>query len=598
MTAESGPFAARHAHVLAPAVAGVASTVWLASNAARTITFEDAGALVAAAHVLGVPHPPGYPLWTLLAAGFERLLAPFGVAPAWALALFSALCAGLACGVLARAALAAGVRPVLALAAGLVPPLLPTFASVGTHVEVYALAALFQALLVLFAVGREPRPVLAGLVLGLGLAAHPGTLYLAPLALAPLLRAGPSPRRVGAALAAVGAGLSTYLYVPLRSLADPELDWGDPESAARLADHVLRAQYAVGLERTSQDLAAQSRFLFEQSLGQAPLLFALGIGAAVVLARSRATLWLVGALAFGACASFAALRYPLGRLEPLAAWSAKARLAASFTPLVVLLVPLASLGFEALARRLGSHAPLRRVARLLPALVLAAGLVRGATVLDGSGPARASRGAERWAEDVLSECPEDAVLVLARVGATDVLGFPLLHAQLVEQWRRDVVVIDRELLAAPWYRATLARRAPDLADWLALLPADLAGAADIGARHRAIGARLAQLGDGARTVVFTDPLGSAALGGRQLFAWRTTWRFEPPDDDDGEPSAPWLGDEPTSPWRELHRTLALERDGARADALERAGRTSAAIALRAGAQANAGPPDARAGSAP
>ena len=34
---------------------------------------QDSGELVTAAHVLGIAHPTGYPLWTLLGRGFDLL---------------------------------------------------------------------------------------------------------------------------------------------------------------------------------------------------------------------------------------------------------------------------------------------------------------------------------------------------------------------------------------------------------------------------------------------------------------------------------------------------------------------------------------------
>ncbi len=39
-----------------------------------TVTGGDNGELITAAYVLGVAHPPGYPLWTMLAAVVIRLL--------------------------------------------------------------------------------------------------------------------------------------------------------------------------------------------------------------------------------------------------------------------------------------------------------------------------------------------------------------------------------------------------------------------------------------------------------------------------------------------------------------------------------------------
>ena len=69
-----------------------------------SITLEDAGELVVAADHLGVPHPPGYPLWTLLAWFFQAV---FGFVeyrgypnPAWPIALMSAVFGSLACGLL------------------------------------------------------------------------------------------------------------------------------------------------------------------------------------------------------------------------------------------------------------------------------------------------------------------------------------------------------------------------------------------------------------------------------------------------------------------------------------------------------------------
>lgn len=63
---------------------------------APTVTFWDAGELIAAAHGLGIPHPPGTPVYVMLAHVWG-LLVPFGDY-AWRLNLLSAVCGAVAAG--------------------------------------------------------------------------------------------------------------------------------------------------------------------------------------------------------------------------------------------------------------------------------------------------------------------------------------------------------------------------------------------------------------------------------------------------------------------------------------------------------------------
>src|SRR5512139_2304415 len=76
--------------------ASIAGAIY-ARTLAPGITAGDGGELVLAARDLGIPHPPGYPLWVLLA--HLATLVPVGELAARVNA-FSALCAALATGVL------------------------------------------------------------------------------------------------------------------------------------------------------------------------------------------------------------------------------------------------------------------------------------------------------------------------------------------------------------------------------------------------------------------------------------------------------------------------------------------------------------------
>src|SRR6476469_10012545 len=67
---------------------------------APTVTGGDSGELIVAAAQWGVAHPPGYPLWTVIAHGFSEI--PFG-SLGWRVSLMSAFCAAGAAGLLCRA---------------------------------------------------------------------------------------------------------------------------------------------------------------------------------------------------------------------------------------------------------------------------------------------------------------------------------------------------------------------------------------------------------------------------------------------------------------------------------------------------------------
>jgi hypothetical protein len=57
---------------------------------APTTAFWDTSEYIATAHILGIPHPPGNPLFVLLARAWELLLTPFGLPVAVRINLFSA----------------------------------------------------------------------------------------------------------------------------------------------------------------------------------------------------------------------------------------------------------------------------------------------------------------------------------------------------------------------------------------------------------------------------------------------------------------------------------------------------------------------------
>lgn len=170
-------------------------------------------------------HPTGYPLYTLI--GWLWAQVPIGE-PAWRMNMFSAAAAALAIGALYLAARALGQPRVVAAAAALTLATTAAFWSQATIAEVYGMATLLQALLLLallrWEAGRWPF-WLVGLIFGLGLAHHRLIVLMVPgaLLLFALGRRRPTLREIGSALPPALVCCLLYLYVPLH--APP---WRDP----------------------------------------------------------------------------------------------------------------------------------------------------------------------------------------------------------------------------------------------------------------------------------------------------------------------------------------------------------------------------------
>ena len=161
----------------------------------RTVVLEDDGLFLMAGVHLGVAHPPGYPLYTLIVHLFTRL--PFGDA-AFLGHLSSAVLGALGCGAVYACARLLRASPAPALTAVWLFGVSEHFWSQAIITEVYTLNALlfFATYALLLEGARDPRRawplVAAATCWGAGLANHWPLMVLATpgllLALAPVWR--------------------------------------------------------------------------------------------------------------------------------------------------------------------------------------------------------------------------------------------------------------------------------------------------------------------------------------------------------------------------------------------------------------------------
>ncbi|MGC9333643.1 MAG: glycosyltransferase family 117 protein [Anaerolineae bacterium] len=220
----------------------------------------DGGDLIAAAYNLGVPHPTGYPTYSLLAWLFSRV--PVGTI-AYRVNLLSAVGAAGAAALLFR------------VTQRLLPPeghplLLPgataltlAFSSLlwsqAVISEVYTLLAFFASLLLWLLVrwrtgGHDGFLWVAALVLGLGLGNHMTLIFGLPAAVVllwPERRRWLCLRVLVPCLPLFLAGLAVYAYLPLAARHQPPVNWGYVTTWERFLWIVTADQYhgmAFGLD--------------------------------------------------------------------------------------------------------------------------------------------------------------------------------------------------------------------------------------------------------------------------------------------------------------------------------------------------------------
>ncbi|MFP4501616.1 MAG: protein O-mannosyl-transferase family [Candidatus Hydrogenedentota bacterium] len=219
---------------------------------APTVTGEDSGEFIVSAYALGIPHPPGYPLWCLWGHAFTWL--PLGEI-AWRVNLSSAVAAAGAVGLLVLIIRMLGCGRVGATAGALAFAFSREFWEQATIAEVYALNALLLAACLFILIrwhetqDRRRLYVLAA-VFGLSQGNHNTMALIGPLMALFILFTDTGPWAIRlrcyvlASLAAVATAIAVYTYLPFASVRNPPMDWGDPETLHGWYAHVTRRQLA------------------------------------------------------------------------------------------------------------------------------------------------------------------------------------------------------------------------------------------------------------------------------------------------------------------------------------------------------------------
>jgi len=261
--------------LLAPVIAGICLAVYLLTLS-PTVGFIDSGELAAVACTLGVAHPTGYPLFTLLGRLFVMLPLPWeeivrlnlmaALMCAASVFVFFQLSLVLLEPVVRRFGFSPSLRFAASGGASLLLGFSETWWSQAVSAEVYALHMLLvtTTLLVFFRAveGRREALWYAGaFLLGLCFTNHMTTILLVPgLVYLYFSRFGfhrSSLNRLLRLLPVFLLGLSLYIYLPLRAAVPPPLNWGDPSTLERLLWHLRGKQYSVWIFSSTEVIGRQ-----------------------------------------------------------------------------------------------------------------------------------------------------------------------------------------------------------------------------------------------------------------------------------------------------------------------------------------------------
>jgi len=229
-----------------------------------TVNFIDSGELITVCHKLGVAHPTGYPLYTLIGRLFSFIPLRNGALPInYMSSLFASLCGvavfGSVLTILLILKKKSGVRIEELLpagAAGLLACFSLTLWQQAVMTEVYALTAFIIAALIFIAVtlyralrNENKSDILLFLfsfILGIGFGNHMSLIHVVPAAaLFFFLLKKLNLRNLVPCFILFIVGLSIYFYLPVRSSLDPVMDWGNPDNPQRFFNHISGKQYRV-----------------------------------------------------------------------------------------------------------------------------------------------------------------------------------------------------------------------------------------------------------------------------------------------------------------------------------------------------------------
>jgi hypothetical protein len=460
---------------------------------APSVVQIDSGELAAVQITLGIAHPTGYPLFTMIGYLFSLIPLPF--TKIFQLNFLAAIYCSTAVGVFTytikycldnissfktkssvqkesskkerkkgkyqieksdkQDELTENIKLFTAIFGGLILAFSGTFWFQSTSVEVYSLHLLLINLIILFLLKAYVNSfendklihwLLFAFFLALGFTNHLTTLMILPgtayLYFSRYKFNSASFKKLALMILLFAAILVViYSYLPMRAAQNPILNWGNPVDWEKILRHVSGKQYQVWLFSSFDSAGKQfshfwSILPFEFYLG---LLLAV-IGLFVSIFKSRKLAWFI--LITCVFTVLYSINYDIHDID-------------SYFLLAFIMLSLFA-AFGAL-KILEMKSLKQNLAVIILAVVIAIQLYFNFIKVNQSGVYTF----EEYTKSVLNTVPENSIIFSYQ---WDYFISASYYYQFVENYRRDVTVIDKELLRRSWYYKQIDNYDPKVLD--------------------------------------------------------------------------------------------------------------------------------------
>lgn len=472
----------------APWIPGILSFAVYWYTLAPSVVHIDSGELAAVQATLGIAHPTGYPLFTLIGHAFLWLPLPGTVI--YRLNLLCALwCAGgvVVMGMIIRSVLqnadlfsgshkqkktiseSPAHRPLIAsiVLGGLFLGFSKTYWLQSTSVEVYSLHVFLLLLTIHLSLssyyssmvnGPYSIPALrrwysAAIVIGLGFSNHMSILFVLPAVGFLFFIVHPREKKLLIRIALLGATsvfivIVLYSYILLRANNDgTQLIWSLPKTLRELIVHVGGIQYS-GLMFESKRVAEFNALNYFRSI---PYEFAI---AGIVLSAAGLI--------------YLAKHMPRAILFIVLCLVVNIAFAVNYRIRDIYTYYLLSYAVFALSAGVGIYALLvwtrKRMVFHVPILACIVSIICALFYLNGGVSHRNLYTYEDYTKTILGSVEPNAIILSSESSDWELFVSSSLYFQYVEKYRPDVVVVESALFRTQWFHTQLERSHPGFFD--------------------------------------------------------------------------------------------------------------------------------------